>query len=231
MYEYRIKTSPSGRQQFVRSQSFTHHHDHDYDHHRYHYRTRCFENCAGISLEQWNTLRGQNKSLMSDNETLTRENQALKTDLQTTSQENGRLVAYNQQMMEEIEGLRRSRSHDSDNSERFRRRVAALKTEVESKNKSIHHLEKENNTLAKRVGVLTQTVSDHAKRISDATADLIKLEGWYDNLKSKYEKVRRVLASQTRELDEKNILIEDQRRMIRRLETSLPPTRRRYSFA
>ncbi|KAI4870539.1 hypothetical protein F4820DRAFT_402551 [Hypoxylon rubiginosum] len=234
MFEYRIKTTPTGRQQFVRSQSFSHHHDHD--HHRHHYRTRCFDNCAGISLDQWNTLCGQNKTLIGDNDALTRENQTLKSDLQATSQENGRLIAYNQQMIDEIEVLRRSHSHDSDTTERFRRRVAALKTEVDNKDREIRRIEKENDTFATRIRVLTQTVSDHARRIADMTTDLInwekrsdKFEGWYNDMKSKFENVRRLVASQTRELDDKNILIEEQRRMIRRLETALPPPRRRYS--
>ncbi|KAI6085601.1 hypothetical protein F4821DRAFT_146031 [Hypoxylon rubiginosum] len=236
MFEYRIKTSPTGRQQFVRSQSFSHHRDHDH-HHRHHYRTRCFDNCAGISLDQWNTLCNQNTTLIKDNDALTRENETLKSDLQATTQENGRLLAYNQQMIDEIEGLRRSHSHDGENSERFRRRVAALKTEVEKKDREIHRLEKENDTFAKRVRVLTQTVSDHARRIADMTTDLIawekrcdKFESLFSEMKSNYEKTKRFLASRMRELDEKNILIEDQVRIIRRLETSLP-SRRRYSCA
>ncbi|OTA55208.1 hypothetical protein K449DRAFT_438758, partial [Hypoxylon sp. EC38] len=87
MFEYRIKTTPSGRQQFLRSQSFHDHHFHHH-HHGHHYRTQCFDNCAGISLEQWDALREQNKSFIASNESLTRENQSLKSDLQASTQEN-----------------------------------------------------------------------------------------------------------------------------------------------
>ncbi|KAI1403525.1 hypothetical protein F4819DRAFT_484600 [Hypoxylon fuscum] len=234
MFEYRIKTTPTGRQQFVRSQSFSHHHDHH--HHRHHFRTRCFDNCAGISLEQWNSLCEQEKTLIASNDTLTRENQTLKGDLQASTQENTRLLAYNQQLADEVDGLRRSHSHDGENTERFRRRVAALRTEVESKDREVHRLERDNDTLATRVRVLSQTVSDHARRIADMSAKLVNwqkraddFQSLWEDMSSRYEKARRMLAASTREVDEKNILIEDQRRLIRRLEGTLPPTRRRYS--
>ncbi|KAL7624130.1 hypothetical protein AAE478_005687 [Parahypoxylon ruwenzoriense] len=235
MFEYRIRTGPSGRQCFVRSHSFSHHHDDP--HHRYHYRTRCFDSCAGISLEQWNILCEQNKNFVASNETLTRDNQTLKSDLEASNQENQRLHAFNQQMIDEVGELRRSRSRDSENSERFRRRVAALKTEVDNKDKEIERLEKENTTLSARVRVLTQTVSDGAQRIVELTASLSRwrkraddFQSSLEDIKSRYEKTRRFLATRTSDLEDSNALVEEQRRVIQRLETTLP-SRRRYSYA
>ncbi|KAI1136822.1 hypothetical protein F5Y05DRAFT_415073 [Hypoxylon sp. FL0543] len=212
MFEYRIKSFPSGRQQFVRSSSF---HDH---HHRHHYRTRCFDNCAGISLEQWNGLCEQNKAFIASNEALTRENQSLKSDLQAAALENASLATHNKELVEEVVSLRRSHSHDGETAERFRRRIAALRTELDGKEREIHHLDRENKTLATRVRVLTETVSG-----------MYNWEREAERLRALLEKTRRLLSARNRELNESEAVVEEQRRRLRRLETTLP-ARRRFSF-
>ncbi|KAI1389009.1 uncharacterized protein F4822DRAFT_429623 [Hypoxylon trugodes] len=222
MFEYYIRTSPTSR----RTNSYHFHHDHrDHSHsHRHHYRTRCFDNCAGISLEQWNTLCDQNKSVLASNEALTCENQTLKNDLSTSNAENARLVACNQQLGDEIEGLRRSLDR-GENAERFRRRVAALRAEVGGKEKDVHRLEKDNASLVKENATLTTRV----KVLTETVSGLFGFERLYEDFKERYEKARRLLAARTKELDESNALVDEQRRMLRRYETPLPP-RRRYSF-
>ncbi|KAI2632482.1 hypothetical protein GGS26DRAFT_77945 [Hypomontagnella submonticulosa] len=218
MLEYCIRTVPA-RQHFVRSHSFSHHHDH----HRHHYRTRCFDNCAGISLEKWNKLCEQNKDLIANNDILSRENQTLKADLQTSTQETSRLVAYSQQLYDELAGLRRSHTHDGENMGRFARRVADLKTEIDNKDKHIHRLEK-------RVDVLTGTVSDTNQEISYWRGAADDFESRLSDVTRRLEKAKRLLSERARELDQSNAIVEDQRRTIRRLETTLPH-RRHYSFA
>ncbi|KAI0837447.1 hypothetical protein F5Y06DRAFT_297776 [Hypoxylon sp. FL0890] len=214
MFEYRIKASPSGRP-FVRSSSF---HDHHHHHHRHHFRTRCFDTCAGISLEQWNSLCEQNKAFIASNEALTRENQSLKDDLEASTQENSTLTSYNKELLDEVVSLRRSHSHDSETTERFRRRIAALRTELDNQDREIGRLDKENKTLATRVRVLTETVSGSYNWEREA-----------ERLRGLLEKTRRMLSARNRELNESEAIVEDQRRRLRRLETTLPP-RRRFSF-
>ncbi|KAI2632176.1 hypothetical protein GGR54DRAFT_634943 [Hypoxylon sp. NC1633] len=238
MFEYRVRTSPSGRQLFERSYSFSHNHDHhDHHHHRHHHRTRCFDNCAGISLEQWNSLCQQNKDFIASNDVLTRENQTLKSDLQVTAQENHRLIASNNQMIDEIESLRRSHSHDGENTDKFRRRITALRTEVEHKDRELRHLEKENATLSTRVGVLSQTIKDQARRISDLTSHLFSwqkrsddFQNLFEDVRSRHEKTKRVLA-RTQELDNGNAIVAEQRRSIHRLKSPLPSRSYYTSYA
>ncbi|KAI1411245.1 hypothetical protein F5Y13DRAFT_64541 [Hypoxylon sp. FL1857] len=222
MFEYRVKTYPSGRQQYVRSTSFHDHHDpNHHHHHRHHYRTRCFDNCAGISLEQWNSLCDQNKAVIASNESLTRENQSLKSELQATTQERNQLVADNRLLADEVDSLRRSHSHshhDGEAAERFRRRIAALKTELDNQDRLVSRLEKENATLSTRVRVLTETVSGYFNWQREA-----------ERLQSLLEKTRRALSARNRELNESEAVVEEQRRRLRRLESTLPP-RRRFSF-
>ncbi|KAI1457871.1 hypothetical protein F4805DRAFT_426679 [Annulohypoxylon moriforme] len=110
MFEYIIKTSPSGR----------HHHHHH--HHDSHYR-------AGITVDKWNGLVEQNHELASSNETLKQENRSLKSELQTVAHENARLFTRNQDLTAEVCSLRRSRSTDSDTAASFRRRIAVLSKE------------------------------------------------------------------------------------------------------
>ncbi|KAI0384847.1 hypothetical protein F5Y04DRAFT_222370 [Hypomontagnella monticulosa] len=217
MFEYCIRTAPA-RQHFVRSNSFSHHHDH----HR-HYRTRCFDNCAGISLEKWNKLCDQNKDLITSNDSLARENQTLKADLQTSTQETSRLVAYNQQLYDENLGLRRSLTHDGENMGRFVRRVADLKTEVEHKEERIRYLDK-------RVDVLSETVTEANRQISSWRKTADDVETRLTDVTRRLKEAKRLLGERTRELDQSNAIVEDQRRTIRRLETMFPP-RRHYSFA
>ncbi|OTB12042.1 hypothetical protein K445DRAFT_205187 [Daldinia sp. EC12] len=230
MFEYCVRTYTPDRQHFTRSQSFSHHHDHRP---RYQYRSRCFDGCAEIPLEKWNSIREQKKDLMERNDVLTRENQTLKNDLQASTQENSRLVAHHQQMLEEIEELRRTRGLDAEAAERFRRRVQTLKMEVDKKDKDILDLRRDNETLSKRVCVMTETISTLHQRISEKAAANKKRRDDYqktvDDYTCRLEKARRTLADRRRELDERDALIDEQCRMLRRYETTIPP-RRRYSF-
>ncbi|KAI2611514.1 uncharacterized protein GGS25DRAFT_483036 [Hypoxylon fragiforme] len=231
MFEYRYRTSPSGRQQFGRSYSFSHHHDN----HRHHHRPRCFDNCAGISVEQWNSLCQQNKDFIASNDVLSRENQTLKAQLQAAIKENGRLHARNQQLAEEIHGLRRSHSHDGENAEKFRRRMASLRTEIESKEKEIQQLNKKNETFTTRVDVLTQTVSDQHRRISELSKQLDRQkragdsQALFEDVKARLESIKHILKTRNRELAESNAIVEDQRRTIHRLESSTP-SHHRYAY-
>ncbi|KAI0010500.1 hypothetical protein F4779DRAFT_616468 [Xylariaceae sp. FL0662B] len=216
MPEICIRTTPSGRRQFVRAHSFSHHHSH---HHRHHHRERCFDDCAGVSVEQWNNLCDENKNFITRNEALSRDNQTLKTDLQATNQENHRLRVYNQQLASEVEDLRRSLSSDGENADRFRRRLADLRAEADKKEKTIQHLEKDNGILNARVRELTRTVSDGAQRISDLAPWRKRcedLQAVYEDLKRRYEKARRLLAERTADLRESDAIVDEQRNIIRR---------------
>ncbi|KAI8959540.1 hypothetical protein F5Y11DRAFT_299274 [Daldinia sp. FL1419] len=227
MFEYCIGSCPPGRQQFGRSHSFSHHYDHR--HHRYNYRKRCSDECAGIPTERWNSLREQKKSLIERNETLARENQTLKCDLQASTQENSHLLACNQHMINEMDELRRSRALDSDTAEKFLRRVQTLKLEVDEKDRDIQGLKEKNDTLSRRVCVMTDTITDQNQRISEITKKRDDYKKTLEDVNSRLEKTRRMLTARLRDLNERNALIDEQYRTIRRYEITLPP-RRRYSL-
>ncbi|OTB01028.1 hypothetical protein M426DRAFT_323808 [Hypoxylon sp. CI-4A] len=247
MFEY-IWTYPSspGRPSFSRSRSFTHHnHDHHHhnnqnqNHHHHHHsrsrsRPRCYEDCAGVSLEEWDSLCRQNKDTLASNEVLTRENETLKTDLRVSTEENARLVAANLQLTEDAASLRgRSQSHE----DALRRRITVLSREVEAKDRDVRLLEKDNGTLATRVKVITDTMSDQGRQVKELAA---KLADWrktaddfqrlYDDFRGRYEKARRLLAARARELDESAALVDEQRRRLARYEGKIPSRPRRYSF-
>ncbi|KAI5863567.1 hypothetical protein GGS23DRAFT_540082 [Durotheca rogersii] len=262
MFAYRIRPAPSGRQNFARSRSQYHRHDH---HRHNHYQPRCFDNCAGVSVEEWNevcqrnkttsgshealtrenetlkyeneTLRDNNRALKEDNKTLRDDNLALKDALETSAEENKRLQAGAETLVSELEGLRLARSRDSESSERYRRRVAALKADVEGQARELERRGRENGTLSARVRVLTETVSDGARRAADLAASRDRwrkraddLQTLLDDLRGRYERARRSLAARSSDLADRDILVEEQRRTIHRLETAIP-SRRRYSFA
>ncbi|KAI1090087.1 hypothetical protein F5B19DRAFT_336000 [Rostrohypoxylon terebratum] len=213
IFEYIIKTSPSGRHH-------THHHHHDS-----HYRT-------GVPVERWNGLVEQNHELASSNEALTRENQTLKSELQTASQENARLSSCNQALASENCSLRRSRSTDSETAASFRRRIAVLSKEVDDVSAECKSLRKRRGYLETRIEVLNGTVEKHELTIKDLTRELLDWQTQADKFKALYEKYKRKFLNSEVELDLKNRLVEDQSRRLRHLESPLPFRRgRRYSCA
>ncbi|KAI0884960.1 uncharacterized protein GGS22DRAFT_136532 [Annulohypoxylon maeteangense] len=211
MFEYIIKTSPSGR----------HHHRHHHHDSHYHSRTRCFDSCAGIPVEKWDGLIDQNRDLASSNEVLTRENQTLKSELQTAVQENVRLTT-------EVSSLRRSRSTDSEAS--FRRRIAALTKEVGDRTAEADSLRRKKEHLATRVDVLSETVSENGRAIGALTRELVDWKRQVAHFRGLYEKYKCMFHARKRDLEESDRLVKEQRAMLRRLEDPLPfRSGRRYS--
>ncbi|RYP66274.1 hypothetical protein DL770_008833 [Monosporascus sp. CRB-9-2] len=216
-----VKSRPSREYEFVRSKSFSFgHREHHHHHDRHHYRRVhiCPKNCAGISFDEWNAVVRENRSLSTLNESTTRQNESLKCDLRNAKEEIHRLNAANKLLSEENEQLRCSLSHDGENAEKFRRRVAAMKIELEKKDHTIYHLEDENTSLAAKIrelndasGKIAELASEvsHWKKRSAETLDMVKrFETGYD----------RVL----RDLDKKEALIDQYRHKIRHLEGLLP---------
>ncbi|RYP04612.1 hypothetical protein DL764_004349 [Monosporascus ibericus] len=217
-----VKSRPSREYEFVRSKSFSfghrehHHHHHD----RHHYRRVhiCPKNCAGISCDEWNAVVRENRRLSTLNESTTRQNESLKCELRNAKEEIHRSNAANKLLSEENEQLRSSLSHDGENAEKFRRRVAAMKIELEKKDHTICHLESENASLAAKIrelndvtGKIAELASEvsYWKKRSAETLDMAKrFETGYD----------RVL----RDLDQKEALIDQYRHKIRHLEGLLP---------
>ncbi|KAI0503246.1 hypothetical protein F5B22DRAFT_558971 [Xylaria bambusicola] len=131
-YEY-VRRSPSP---FIRSRSFS------YQTRPRHCRLRCPENCACVSVEEWNEL--------AINERTARESaDNLRTELRATSRENNRLQATKRELQAELEQLR---GH-GDAVAKFKRRMAKLAAEVEG-------LRKEKEVADIRIREISQTVTD-----------------------------------------------------------------------
>ncbi|KAI0602379.1 hypothetical protein F4775DRAFT_602341 [Biscogniauxia sp. FL1348] len=211
MPEY-VRITSSGRPQFVRSHSFSHHHHH----HRTRYVPRCPENCAAVTVEQWDGLVEQNKGLAESNAALAREKDSLKTELQASGQEASRLRDANAHLHREVHELRQ-RPNNSEEVERFRRRVAALKHEVGERDAAVARLERDVGVLNVRVRELSRTVDDKDAEIAAARA---ALKGWRrrcDDLERRFEHHHhhRPLPLPPDNCHKK-VIIEEQRRVRRR---------------
>jgi chromosome segregation ATPase len=216
-YDY-FKISTSAWPPFERSRSFSHHHHHQHQHPRHHIRSRCPDNCARVSTDEWNLSIERERSVRTTNETLTRENRTLKSDLRASHQENRRLKDCNRNLQDELDELKRHHSRDDN----FRRRMAALKAEVDSKDHALHELQKEKNFADIRVRELSQTVTDQAREITQLEDDTALLG-------QAHKKDQRDLGARTQEVREAWSLIEDLRRQLRKCRDPLP-FRRRYGF-
>ncbi|KAI0452907.1 hypothetical protein F5B21DRAFT_505815 [Xylaria acuta] len=215
-YDY-IKISTAGEPRFVRSHSFSHHHR------PRHIRTRCPENCACVSLEEWNNLVERERSTRSASETLTRENRILKTDIHTILKDNRRLQGSNRDLQVEIDQLKGHYAHDEDNAVKSRRRIAALKAEIDNKDVALHDLKKDKDLADIRVRELSQTVTDQS-------AELSRLEDEIALLNRIHKKDQHDLGVRTEEVREAWSLVRDLQRQLRKWRDPFP-FRRRYDFA
>ncbi|KAI8634374.1 hypothetical protein F5Y19DRAFT_413221 [Xylariaceae sp. FL1651] len=214
-----VRISTTGRPHFVRSQSFSHHHHQP----RHYTRPRCPDDCACVSVDDWNNLVERERSTRSTNEKLARENRALKGDLHASHQENHRLQDCNRDLQGDVDQLRRSHSRDEDISAKFRRRMAALKAEADNKDHIIRELQKESGLLDTRVRELTETVSNQA-------AEVTQLVDEVSDLRRAYKKERHELGVQTEKAREAWSLVDELRRQLARYRDPLPFRRRRYDF-
>ncbi|KAI1110639.1 hypothetical protein F5Y14DRAFT_454836 [Nemania sp. NC0429] len=154
-YDY-IKISTSGLPRFVRSQSFSHHHHHNRPRH-YQSKTRCPDNCACVTLDDWTSLVERERTAHAASKELARENRALKNDLR---------AAYDQ-----LKSGRSSREEEL--AAKFRRRLAELKAEAaDDKERALHDLRKAKDLADVRVRELTQTVTDQGVEVSQLADDL-----------------------------------------------------------
>ncbi|KAI3340518.1 hypothetical protein F4824DRAFT_497477 [Ustulina deusta] len=155
-YDYVKITSPP---RFQRSQSFSHHHHH---HHRpRHARARCPENCACVSVDHWNDAVERERSL--------------KDELRIVCQENQRLQSSKRGLQAEVDQLRGHLSHDGDAAAKLRRRVAALKAEVEAKDAALRELQKEKEVADIRVRELSVTVSNQGAELTQLEDDAVRM--------------------------------------------------------
>ncbi|RYC56697.1 hypothetical protein CHU98_g9508 [Xylaria longipes] len=215
-YEH-IKISTSGEPRFVRSHSFSHHH-------RPHYiRPRCPENCACVTLEEWNNLVERERSTRAANESLTRENRTLKSDTHAVHKDNRRLQASNRELQDEIDQLKAHHSRDEDNTAKFRRRMAAMKAEVENKDLALLDLKKDKDLADIRVRELSQTVTDQSMEITQLKDDVVLYRRIHK--KDQYD-----LGVRTEEVSEAWSLVRDLQRRLRKCRDPFP-FRRRYDFA
>ncbi|KAI1754813.1 hypothetical protein F4782DRAFT_528172 [Xylaria castorea] len=215
-YDY-IKIATSGEPRFARSHSFSHHHR------PRHTRPRCPDNCACVSLEEWNSQVERERSTRSANETLTRENRTLKSDIHATIKENRRLQGINRDLQDEVDQLKAHHSRDENNAAKFRRRMEALKAEIESKDVALHELKKDRDLADIRVRELSQTVTDQSTEVTQLK-DEIHL------LRRIHKKDQHDLGVRTEEVREAWSLVRELQRQLRKWHDPFR-FRRRYDFA
>lgn len=234
-YYFSRSTGPSKKYEFVRSKSFSYgHRDHHDRHHRRHHHHHnllrgCPDNCAGVTYDEWDVVMRENRKNYTRSENTARENQTLKSDLQGAKDEIHRSHVLNQQLSDDIEQLRYSLSHDgggggggdSATIEKFRRRVAAMKGELEKKDLTIYELEKENASLAARIRELTR-YDNLADKVADLTSEVAH---WKQRAADTLDMAKRFEIGYDRvlkDLDKKSALIDQYRVKIRHLEGHVP---------
>ncbi|KAI0437894.1 hypothetical protein F4803DRAFT_536927 [Xylaria telfairii] len=215
-YDY-VKISTSGEPRFVRSHSFSHHHRPRYT------RPRCPDNCACVSLDEWNSLVERERSTRSANESLTRENRTLKSDSHSTYKDNRRLLSSNRELQAEVDQLKSQHSRDEDTTAKLRRRIAALKAEIDGKDLALHDMKKGKDLADIRVRELSQTVTDQAAEIEQVKDD-------YALLNHMHKKEHHDLGARTEEARQAWSLVRDLQRQLRKCRDPFP-FRRRYDFA
>ncbi|KAI1358138.1 hypothetical protein F5Y08DRAFT_126633 [Xylaria arbuscula] len=142
-YEY-IRRTPSPR--FIRSHSFS------YQTRPRFCRLRCPENCACVSLDDWNELSQRERSAREKVE-----------KLRGAHAENRRL----KQQLEELSSSHRLR--DTEEGVKARRRMTALRADLENKNVELHDLRRDKEVADIRVREISQTLTDKNMEIDDLT--------------------------------------------------------------
>ncbi|KAI1337608.1 hypothetical protein F5Y15DRAFT_149053 [Xylariaceae sp. FL0016] len=192
-----------GRGRFVRSQSFSHHHRH---HH--HHRPRCPEDCARVTVEQWNGLCRKEGEFRAINKTLQAENQTLKAELEAALHDNRRLAEQDRLLRCENDDLRRALSADGDSVEAFRRRITVLTAELQRRDDELRRSGRDKTYLETRVRTLSETLGLKHDENSKLRREIREGKRRWDDLDAAYKRLGI-------KLENKLVLMEDLRHQLR----------------
>ena len=233
--EIRVRTSGPNRSfEFVRSKSFsTGHRDHSRhynDRHRHHFDRPYLDyshTYAGVTYDEWDAVQ--------------RENRDLKVDLKNLKEEVQGLYLAKKQLTEEIHHLRIHYSYDSDGSgrpshrrrfsyhhehgDRFRRRLANMRTELGKRDETITRLRTDNESLGARIVELQRTAEekgmsvDHWRTRYQDTLELTKgFAVGYDRVLEELNQKEQMLQTMQVTIEKKEELLAAYRRRVRHLE-------------
>lgn len=140
-YDY-IRISPTGRREFIRTNSFS-----DHRHRPRHHAHRCHDDCCGVSRADYDKILEKNRSLLDQNGALRQERDAFKGELHRAAQANkdfaeinARLTGEVQYLRDENARLRRSSFGDDRHCDGFKRRIKDLEREVRLKTEEIRRI-------------------------------------------------------------------------------------------
>lgn len=214
-YYETIRITRKGVPEFVRSPSYQHHHRH---HER---RYKCFDDCCGIPLSEFNILRDEVQRCQKETKRLAREKEDLRiaiVDLNNNykelrkanewySDENARLKADNDRLKLDNERLgcenaylRHDVSVEAGKTDTFRRRVKVLEKDVIAQDLALKDKKAEIRGLK-------------------STNDI--LNGKLDDYKVRYEQVNREIKSRDRIILKRDDTIREQTNKIHRLQCLL----------
>ncbi|KAI1123500.1 hypothetical protein F5Y10DRAFT_51892 [Nemania abortiva] len=174
----------------------------------HHVRPRCPDNCARVSLDDYNILVESERNARVANDRLARENR--------------RLQVSNQDLQDRVD---QSRGHHS-REEKMRRKIEVLRLELEAKDLELRDLKKEKDLADIRVRELSQTVTDQNLEID-------RLEDEIRSLKHVHKKDKHALGERLGERTEQwrqaRALVEDLQRQLQRYREPFF-SRRPYGF-
>lgn len=205
----------------MRSHSYHHHHHRPHREHRY----KCFDDCCGIPLADYNLLRDEVQRCQEENKRLARENEDLRVavvdlnnkykDLQKANEwyadENTRLKADNERLKLDNKQLgcenayfRHDLSVEAGKTDTFRRRVEVLKKDVIDQELVIKDKKAEIRVLKSTNGILNTKLDDYKARYDQVNRDI----------KSRDHKIRKqdeVIREQTNTIHRLRCLLEQYR--------------------
>lgn len=139
------------------------------------YVRRCFDGCAGRSVDDWNLLARRVEAFRAENRTL-------RSDYAAVSQENQRLSAQNEHLLNDnIRLSDRNATQDAHNGH-FTRRIADQEREIRQKDREIRHLRQDNDNLTNRTRELVRDKSALADADRQSRATNVILTNRYDQL-------------------------------------------------
>ena len=239
--EIRVRASGSTKSlEFVRSKSFSAGHR---DHHRHHIHHRHRHNFERPQLDHYHTFTNVTYDEWNS---IQRENWDLKVDLKNVKEEVRNLYAAKQQLTDEIHHLRSNFTYDTEGgkicsrrrfsyhhehgADRFRRRLAAMRTELGKRDETITRLRTDNEALGARIVELQRTAdergaeADHWRGRMRDTLDFAKrFESAYDTTLEELQQKEQLLETMQSTIDKNEELLAAYRRRVRHLEERLDP--------
>ncbi|KAK8086221.1 hypothetical protein PG994_001195 [Apiospora phragmitis] len=192
-YYETVDVSRSGQPGFVRAHSYHHHHHRP--NHREH-KHKCFDDCCGVPLSEYNRLLAQVQSYQAKNEKL----KADKEKLKSSFADNDQLKDDNERLEWDKYYLSQNVSAEIGKNDAFKQRIKALEKDVIDRGHELHEKKADVRGLKRDVGILNTKL---------------------DVCKDHYNRATQVIKSRDRGIQNRDEIIREQNNTIQQLQRLL----------